>query len=135
MLVKPATDIDKVREHGESTAKAYTVDDLSVLYSENLMHIKSIIDITRSKNAKVIFLTIPCYISYLDNINPVQLDLIHQTMGNLKNDTDVFYYDLLEDARAYDLEDFGNGDHLSYLGAKKVTMKLDSIIGEIETKQ
>lgn len=135
MLVEPATDIKKIQEHGESTAKAYTVDDLNYLYSENLAYVKDIIDISRTKNSKVIFLTIPCYITYLDNINHMQLDLIHQTMNNLKNDTDVFYYDMLEDARQYNLEDFGNSDHLSYLGAKKVTMKLDSIIREIEIRE
>ena len=32
----------------------------------------------------------------------------------------------------YSFEDFSNGDHLSYLGAHKFTLQLDSIIKSIE---
>lgn len=129
---KAATDLEIIQEDGKSKAKAYTVNDLTYLYAENMAHIYGIVDIARKKKAKVIFLTIPCYITYLDNIAPKQLDLIHQTMNGITNNNDIFYYDMLEDARKYDLKDFGDGDHLSYHGAKKVTMKLDSIIKTIE---
>lgn len=130
----PATDISVLSESGESKAKDFSVNDLDALYSENLKYLKGIIDIANDKGAKVLFITIPCYPTYIDNLKKQQLSLMHQTMDNLENGKDVFYLDLLEDGRKLSLQDFANGDHLSYLGAQKFTMKLDSIIKDIENQ-
>lgn len=134
MPAKPSISLEKTTENGKIKAKAYTFDNLNYLYRENIDNLLKMINIARRKNAKIIFITIPCYTTFLDNMNKKQLDIIHTTMNNIKNNKDIFYYDMLEDARGYTLEDFSNGDHLSYKGAKKVSMKLDSIIRSIDKK-
>lgn len=135
MPAQPATNFDKIAKHAKSTSTNFTVNDLTTNYNENLEYLSRIIEIAKNKHAKVIFMTIPCYSTYIDNLNRKQLDLMHYTMDSIRDDKDIFYYDFLEDARNYTLEDFSNGDHLSYIGAQKVTNKVDSIIKKIDIKK
>lgn len=132
MPAPPSSDLDKTKKHGKSVAEGFTIQSLAFRYKENLKNLENIISIANKKNCKVIFITIPCYPTYLDNLNKKQLELMYQSMDSIKDNKNIFYYDFLEDARNYTLQDFSNGDHLSYIGAQKVTYKVDSIIKIIE---
>lgn len=134
MPAPPASDLKKIEKHAKDVAQGFTVEDLTLRYNENLGYLTNIIEIAKKKHSKVIFITTPCYPTYIDNLNKEQLGSMHRLMDSIQNNEDVFYYDFLEDARSYTLEDFNNGDHLSYLGAQKVTFKIDSIIKKIEAK-
>ncbi len=130
----PTSDLEKIEKHGKSVAEGFTVQDLTFRYNENLRYLESIIQIAKKKHSKVIFITIPCYPTYIDNLNKEQLNSMHHLMDSIQDNENVFYYDFLEDARSYTLQDFNNGDHLSYIGAQKVTCKVDSLIKIIEEK-
>lgn len=135
MPAPPASDLEKTIKHAKSVATNFTVKDLSIRYNENLEYLAGIISIAKKKHSKVIFITIPCYPTYVDNLNKEQLNLMRHTMDSIKDDRNIFYYNFLDDARNYTLEDFSNGDHLSYVGAQKVTNKVDSIIKDIDSKK
>ncbi|SHF96881.1 hypothetical protein [Dysgonomonas macrotermitis] len=134
MPAVPISDPSLLEKQGESAAKNYTVTDFTHLYNENVSYINSIIAIARKKKAKVIFITVPCYKSYLDFLNLEQLSVMQKTMEDIQNDNDVFYFNFLQEARLLDDTDFSNGDHLSKNGAQKITEKLDSIIRNIDNK-
>ena len=48
-----------------------------------------------------------------------------------KQNKSIYYFDLLKD-KSFKANDYFDADHLNEIGAKKLTMKLDSIIHKIE---
>lgn len=134
MPATPTSDLEKTSKHGKTTAKNFTVTDLNLRYQENLKYLSDMINIAKNKQSKIIFITIPCYPTYIDNLDKKQKDKMQHTMDSIKDNKDVFYFNLLDDARKFALEDFANGDHLSYKGAEKVSCKIDSIIRTIESR-
>lgn len=134
MPATPTSDLERISKHAKSTAKNFTVNDLNFRYQENLKHLSDMINIAKNKKIKIIFITIPCYPTYIDNLNKRQMDKMRNTMDSIKDNKEVYYFDMLDDARKFNLDDFSNGDHLSYKGAEKVSCKIDSIIRTIECR-
>lgn len=132
MAAPPTSDIEKTSKHGKSIAKGFTVADLNFRYQENIKYLSDMINIAKNKQSKVIFITIPCYSTYIDNLDKKQMDKMLHTMDSIKDNKNVFYFNLLNDALKFTIDDFNNGDHLSYKGAQKVSCKIDSIIRAIE---
>jgi hypothetical protein len=88
----------------------------------------SIIDFTHKHDIKLILFTPPAYKSYRDNLNDNQLDWTIQTLTKtVKKNSNCYFINLLDDP-SFTYEDFYDGDHLNEIGAKKLTLKIDSII-------
>lgn len=120
----------------DGVVRAHSTSDLSFLYDENVSYLKKIIDIVKKKNAKVIFVTIPAYESFITRLHPEQLQLLYSTMENLADDKDVYYFnclnDFIDEGEIGSLKNFRDADHLSLYGAHVFSSKLDSIIQVIE---
>lgn len=114
---------------GEIAAKLHTrsmVNNLS--YAKNYQIIKSIIDFSKTNNIKIIFITSPVYKTYRENLDPKQLN---NTVNKIKKivaiNKNTYYYNFMSD-RTFVAKDFYNADHLNEKGAKKLTLKIDSLL-------
>lgn len=81
---------------------------------------REIIDLCRSRGAEPVFVTTPCWISYRENLDSVQLAEMRGHISYLVKDLGVRYYDFMADPRFVD-EDFHDSDHLSDIGAAKLS--------------
>lgn len=120
---------------GQIAAKRHTLDleQNKVTFENNIQVVKSLIAFAAEKNCKLIFITSPCYSTYTEKLNLVQLDntvnIVTQLTAKEKN---TFYFNLLRD-QSFTPEDFFDADHLNEKGAKKLTAKMDSIINSLES--
>ncbi|OCB78806.1 hypothetical protein LPBF_00005 [Flavobacterium crassostreae] len=122
-------------ETGKTAAKRHTIelDNNQFIFSKNIKTVNSIIEFSKNHNIKIIFITCPAYSTYRENLNPIQLDnslnIIKQLSAKNKNTT---YYNFLTD-KTFIADDYYDADHLNEIGAKKLTLKIDSIINNIES--
>lgn len=134
LSMKPTKDSIQFYNSSEAAAQRHTSPNLDLFLEDNISSLHKIIRIGNELNAKVIFFTPPFHISYRSLLNKEQMDKTIDILTQLKDDTNIFYYDFMNSDTKYFFEDFTNGDHLSYLGAKKFTLELDSIIQIIDKK-
>lgn len=88
---------------------------------------KKIINLAQGKNIDVILITTPVYNEYYENLDSVQEREMRLGIATLKKDYNVKYFDFFRDKRFTD-DDFFDADHLSELGATKLSQILkDSI--------
>ncbi|WP_457268076.1 hypothetical protein [Pedobacter sp. UYEF25] len=121
-------------ETGKTAAKRHTIklENNQTIFSENIQTVKSIIEFAKNHNVKIIFITCPAYLTYSENLNPIQLDNSVNIIKQLSaKNTNTAYYNFLTD-KTFIAKDFYDGDHLNEIGAKKLTLKIDSIISNKE---
>jgi hypothetical protein len=112
---------------GIAAAKRHTVND-SKWVETNINILKSIIAIAKEKNVKVIFITCPAYISYSKNLSPRQMgNTINKVTELTHLNSNTIYHNFIND-RSFTKADFFDGDHLNEIGAKKFSLKIDSLI-------
>ena len=98
---------------------------------KNINRVNEIIKISKSNNFKILFYTSPAYITYKEYLDTNQLKITIDTITNIcKENNNLYYYNLLNDSQ-FIKEDFWDGNHLNELGAKKLTIKLDSILSNL----
>jgi hypothetical protein len=120
------TEQDNLLESGKSSALRHTYSNLNdnklkTSLHHNIVILKKIVEQCKIKNIKILFLTLPAYKSYRENLNKEQLDICLQTGKNLQSDyTNVIYLNLLADD-FFNSEDFQDADHLSSKGAEKLS--------------
>jgi hypothetical protein len=112
---------------GITAAKRHLKKDDRFL-EENIKILKSIIEFAKNKNVKVFLFTPPAYYTYVENLNRMQLIQTITTLIKIDNFyNNVAYLNFLEDS-SFSAVDFYDADHLNEIGAKKFTIKLDSLI-------
>ncbi len=100
-------------------------------FSENVQTIRSIIDFSRKHNVKLLFVTCPVYNTYRQNLEARQLNNTINVIKQLSSKSiNTYYYNFLTDS-TFTAHDFYDADHLNEIGAKKLTLKIDSIIKAI----
>ena len=122
-------------ETGKTASKRHTIEleNNQTTFSKNIQTINSIIEFANSHNLKIIFITCPAYSSYRENLNPIQLDNSVNIIKKLSaKNTNTVYYNFLTD-KTFIAEDYYDADHLNEIGAKKLTLKMDGIINDIES--
>lgn len=122
-------------ETGKTASKRHTTDleNNKPIFSKNIQTINSIIEFANSHNLKIIFITCPAYSTYHENLNPIQLTNSVNIIKKLSaKNTNTFYYNLLKD-KTFIADDYYDADHLNEIGAKKLTLKIDSIINKKES--
>jgi hypothetical protein len=128
---------DSTREldiSGRSAAARHLAKD-DRYFAENLSYLVSIIEFAAKKNVKVVLITSPAWKAYTDNLDPVQMGRTTRTADSLAQRYDnTVYFNLLTDS-AFTAADYYDGDHLNDKGAKKFTLKLDSLIQAAERKE
>ncbi len=122
-------------ETGKTASKRHTkeLENNQTTFSKNIKTINSIIEFANSRNIKIIFITCPAYSSYRENLNPIQLDNSVNIIKRLSaKNTNTDYYNFLTD-KTFIADDYYDADHLNEIGAKKLTLKIDSIINNKES--
>ncbi|WP_053975778.1 hypothetical protein [Mangrovimonas xylaniphaga] len=97
-------------------------------YVDNVEAFERMAKLCQDNNINLILVTLPGYLSYRDNLDPLQLqkmlDFASQIESNYKN---TKYYNFLSDPD-FSENDFFDGDHLNAQGAKKITDKLNALL-------
>jgi hypothetical protein len=100
------------------------------LFEENKAVLKSIIEFARERHINVLFYTPPAYHTYVENLDPARLNSIIKTLTDIDQaNNNVLYKNFLTDS-SFAREDFFDADHLNETGAKKFTIKIDSLINQ-----
>jgi hypothetical protein len=116
-----------LEETGKTSAERHTVPDYR-LWNENRATMRKLIEFSSRNNVQLVLLGYPGYKSYVSNLNQRQLYRTIDAATLLdRRWLNVHYYNFLTDP-SFVAEDFYDGDHLNEKGAKKLTLKLDSVI-------
>lgn len=93
----------------------------------NKLFLKKLIVRCKSKDVEVVFLATPLYKTYLDKIPADAKNEVAGLVNKYINEFGISKIDFSEDAK-FNIHDFKNDNHLNPDGAKKMTMKTDSLI-------
>ena len=104
-------------DSGIVAVRKHTQRKLSV-FRENVAYLDSIVNFR-----KTIIISTPTYKTYYENLDPEQMSMTYAAIKKQNAD----YYDFMKDP-SFNKEDFFDADHLNESGAKKFTLKLDSIL-------
>jgi len=101
-------------------------------FKNNIAILNSIIEFCNDKNARLILITLPAFKAYRENLNGEQLNTTIRTVSELaSNYNNCDYYNLISDSNFVE-KDFYDADHLSEIGAKKLSELISSKIDETQ---
>jgi len=117
-----------LEESGKERALSHTFDihskDKIKIFEDNLKILNSFAEFCNRQNVKLIFLTVPTYSSYRENLNKEQLNKMTAVItGFTKEHANCLYINWHENPD-FTAEDFHDADHLDGKGAKKLSEKL-----------
>lgn len=113
-------------ETGKSAAKRHTVENLDSeevqeILKQNIATLQAIISWCEQNNVKIYLITPPAYTSYRENLHDQQLAItLNMTTKICSENSNCQYFRLLDD-EIFSADDFYDGDHLSEIGAKKLS--------------
>ena len=81
----------------------------------------------RDHSIHLVIVTTPCWKTYIQHLDPKQLNEMYQLISRLQSEYQLIYLDYFNDNR-FDADDFYNCDHLSDKGAIKFTKILNNDI-------
>ncbi|MDR0973178.1 MAG: DUF1574 domain-containing protein [Prevotellaceae bacterium] len=97
------------------------------IYEKNVDFVDSIIGIAERHDARVLLFTPPAYSTYRKHVDSEQLRVMQETAERwAARSTNCTYVDLFADPR-FVAGDYYDADHLSEIGAKKLSLLLDSL--------
>lgn len=113
-------------ETGKESALRHTRKDIesikyTEIFNENVLELNNIVKWCKSRHVEVILFTPPAYVTYRRLLNTKQLNITLNILNELdvRNDN-CLYMNLLSDP-AFIAGDFYDSDHLSEIGAKKLS--------------
>lgn len=127
-----STNSQDLEMSGKSAAIRHTKKNLlsaknAVILDDNVRILKEIITWCKNKEINVILFTPPAYKTYRDQLNPEQLKrTISIGTEFSKKYNNCQYINLLSD-ETFVKEDFYDADHLSEIGAEKLSLKLNEL--------
>jgi hypothetical protein len=119
-------------ETGKSASKRHTRSDInsekySSICKENINYLNEIVTLAKSKKVRVVLFTPPAYKTYRENLNTDQLAFMNDIASDIANKYEnCVYVNMMADLDFIDL-DYYDADHLSEIGAKKLSKKLNGI--------
>lgn len=81
----------------------------------------------KEKGVKIILVTAPLYSTYVNGIPKAAKTAVLERVNTLKNKYGVTYFDYSSD-RTFKVSDFKNDNHLNSNGARKFSLKIDSVL-------
>jgi uncharacterized protein DUF1574 len=106
---------------------AHKAKNLQYFYEEK-ESLEQIIKTCYNKNIKVILFTPPAYSTYSSRIDSLQIKTAINTCEAFTKDyNNVFYFNFLNDT-SFKANDYYDADHLNELGAKKLSLLVNSFI-------
>lgn len=121
-------DRDKnLEDASKLAAKRHLAENYKYL-DYNMAVLDSIIDFAKKNNIKVVFYSAPACKTYTSLLDKIQLNITIKSVTNLSRmNENVHYYNFLTDT-SFSNDDFFDADHLNDIGAKKFSMKIDSLL-------
>lgn len=99
-------------------------------FSKNIQYINNFIQFANEKKIELIFFTPPGFHTYTDNLNKDQLEKTTSAIIQIVAKNERFrYYNFLKN-QDFEAVDFSDPDHLNEHGAKKLSIQLNTLIGE-----
>lgn len=119
-------------ETGEATALLHhfdlNIEEVQNATMENEILLEQFMEWSENKNIKVILLTPPVYKTYFENLHVGQLNLTIETANAIAAKySNCEYYNLMNDSN-FTAIDFYDANHLSEIGAGKLSNIISSII-------
>ncbi|MDJ0646965.1 MAG: hypothetical protein QNJ57_13375 [Flavobacteriaceae bacterium] len=97
------------------------------IFESNTNLLQNLIVWSASKDIEVVLFTPPAWKSYRENLSKEQLEVTVKTASNFADNHDnCTYLNMLSDI-SFTLKDFYDADHVSQIGAKKLSLKLNSL--------
>ncbi len=126
---KKARDLNKTgKSASERHTKNISSDKYQHFFEDNINTLDSIIEWCESKGIKVLVFTPPAYETYRQNLNKDQLDITIRTAEEICSKyKKCSYINFLYDDN-FIAEDYFDADHLSEIGAKKLSLLINKII-------
>lgn len=94
------------------------------LEKENVGYLSELLDTLQKRNIKVVLFTTPVASTYSKFCDPSILSRNHTLISQIANKYDCVYKNYFTDSR-FSFNDFGDNDHLNFLGAKKFSSILN----------
>ncbi len=122
------------KESGKIAAERHTSDKIDEQKVQmNISYLEKIISIAQKHEAQVILLTTPAHKLYRDNLNTEQLQLRNKICDSLVLvHNNLCWLNYFSDTTFTD-DDFYDADHLSDLGAEKLTIKLAQYLDSLQS--
>lgn len=121
-------------ETGKTAAMRHTreinSDKYQQIFQENIFNLESIIQWSNKNNVKILLLTPPAFKTYRQNLNQEQLKITINTTSDICSKYDNCIYDNLLSDTNFVATDFYDADHLSEIGAKKLSVLQNERINE-----
>lgn len=126
-----------LKKTGISAAKRHTREDINSIkyrqiFDENILILNSILQWGKNNGVKILLLTPPAYETYRKNLNAEQLNSTISTTAEICSKYENCIYENLLDDSSFVAEDFYDADHLSEVGAKKLSELINLRIIEWE---
>ncbi|MGR7813230.1 hypothetical protein [Lacinutrix undariae] len=110
------------------TQKESNTDKSKQIINKNKSNVEAIVKWCEERNIKIILITTPTYKTYHENLNSEQLNLMINTNNEIATKYEnCTYLNLLSDSN-FIAKDYYDADHLSEIGAKKLSLMLDQAI-------
>jgi hypothetical protein len=124
-----SSDKRDLNETGLLAAKRHTVVNKNDgILKANLQALHSIIGLSKKHNVQLVFVTLPAYKTYVENLDSLQLNNTIDTIKVIANaNTNCKYLNFLTDT-SFTSNDFYDADHLNENGAQKFTYKMFEIL-------
>ena len=136
--LKPAKTTDDLEETGVAAAGRHTYDITErsrvEIHDEQTNVLGKIVDWSKQKKVKVVFVTTPTYKTYYNRINAAQWDNTHKIIEDIcRKNSNCQYINLLKnEENLFTQKDFSDADHLSETGAEKMSKLINQFL--ISTK-
>lgn len=123
---------NNLQTSGKIAAQRHSKNILSLetdaILTKNLAALHEIISWGQSKGIKILFITTPAHRHYREHLNPAQLNKTYYIISEIVNTYKNCKYTNYLDHSDFTEKDFFDADHLSAIGAKKLSLKLDDVI-------
>lgn len=126
---------NRLEESGKNAAARHSVGHLNTasnrqMFVDNEQFLRSILHICQQKDIKVILFMPPAHTAYSHHLHADQLTTTINKANEITAEfPNSIFINFLSDPY-FDAEDFGDADHMSQEGAKKLSLLLDEIINE-----
>jgi hypothetical protein len=106
----------------------HTVKNYNLL-PEHIQTLTDIIKFAKERHISVIFFTSPACKYYYKGVDKAQMDKTISEIAKLESKFGVKYVDFFRD-KSFLEADFYDADHLNWAGAKKLSLKIDSLVNK-----
>ena len=107
-------------------------NEIKKIFEENEIILNELLEWCKQKEVQILFVSPPGYKTYRENLNPLQIQITEQAMEQFALEHDnCSYLDLFADT-TFIASDYYDADHLSEIGAEKLSKRVNFEIEKFE---